>query len=84
MLQYLFFSLRHFGHFWLQYLGQQAFFKENIRHPVWSCRDPIYLKGPIFSDSTDPMIISSDSRDPICNSRDPSRVPETPLKSLGH
>jgi len=45
-----------------------GYFKENVRYPVWTCRDPI------FSDSKDPMIIFSDSRDPIFNSRDP----ETP------
>jgi len=44
------------------------------------------LKGPnfsdsrdqIFSDSRDLMMILSDDRDPIFNSRDPNRVPETP------
>ena len=36
---------------------------------------------PIFSDSWKPMIIFSDSRDPIFNSRDPNRVPKTPLKN---
>jgi len=42
------------------------------------------LQGPDFfdsresSDSRDPMIIFSDSRDPIFNSRDPNRVPKTP------
>jgi len=35
---------------------------------------------PIFSYSRDPMIIFSDSSDPIFNSRDPNRVPKTPLK----
>jgi len=47
------------------------------------------LQGPDFSDSTDPilsdfgdpMIIFSDYRDPIFNSRDPNRVPKTPLKT---
>jgi len=40
------------------------------------------LQGPDFSDSRDPMIIFSDSMDPIINSRDPNRVPKakTPLK----
>jgi len=33
---------------------------------------------PIFSYSRDPMIIFSDSSDPIFNSRDPNRVPKTP------
>jgi len=33
-----------------------GFFKENVRYLVWTCRDP--------------MIISSDSRDLIFNSRD--------------
>jgi len=47
-------------------------FKENVRYPVWTCRDPI------FSNSRDVMIIFSDSGDPIFNSRDPNRVPETP------
>jgi len=41
--------------------------------------DPISLaavdsRDPILSDSWDPMIILSDSRDPIFNSRDPIRV----------
>jgi len=27
------------------------------------------------------MMIFSDPRDPICNSRDPNRVPKTPLKN---
>jgi len=35
-------------------------------------------RDPIFSDSRDPMITFSDSRNPIFNSRDPIRVPETP------
>ena len=48
------------------------FFKENVRYPVWTCRDPI------FSDSREPSIIFSDSSDPIFNSRDPNRVPKTP------
>ena len=34
----------------------QVFFKENVRHPVWICGDPI------FSDSRDSVIIFSDSR----------------------
>jgi len=34
------------------------------------------LKGPIFSDTRDLMVIFSDSRDPIFNSRDPNRVPK--------
>jgi len=46
------------------------------------------LEGPDFSDSRDPifsysrdlMITFSDSRDAIFNSRDPNRVPKTPLK----
>jgi len=37
-------------------------------------------RDPIFSNYRDPMIIFSDSKDPILNSRDPSRVPKTPLK----
>ena len=43
------------------------FFKENVRNPIWICRDPMI----IFSDSRDPMIIFSDSRDP-------NRLPKTP------
>jgi len=35
-------------------------------------------RGPLFSDSRDPMIIFADSSDPIFNSRNPSRVPKTP------
>jgi len=35
-------------------------------------------RDPIFSDFWDPMIIFSDSRHPIRNSRDPNRVPKTP------
>jgi len=45
----------------------QIFLKENVRYPVWSC-----------SDSRDPRIIFSDSRDPIFIS-----VSKTPLKNLG-
>jgi len=33
-------------------------FKEHVRYPLWTCRDPI------FSDSRDTMIDFSDSRDP--------------------
>jgi len=40
------------------------------------------LQGPDFSNSRDTMIIFSDSRDPIFNSRDSNRVPKTRLKSL--
>jgi len=56
------------------------FFKENVRNSVWMCRDLIslILGTRFFSDFRDPMIIFSDSRDPIWNSRDVSRVPETP------
>jgi len=50
----------------------QVFFKENVRYPVWTGR------GPVFSDSRDPMRFFFDSRGPIFNSRDPNRVPETP------
>jgi len=50
----------------------QAFFKENVRYPIWIFRDPI------FSDTRDPMIIFSDYRDLILNSRGPNRVPKTP------
>jgi len=35
-------------------------------------------QGPDFSDSRDSMRVSSDFSDPIFNSRDPNRVPETP------
>jgi len=54
-----------------------GFFKETVRHPEWTCRDPIYFdsRDPIYFDSRDPMILS-DSRDPI-------RVPKTPLKKPG-
>jgi len=48
------------------------------------------LQGPGFSDSRAPilfysrdlMMIFSDSRDPIFNSRDSNRVPKTPYKKL--
>jgi len=40
------------------------------------------MYGPYFSDSRDPMVIFSDSRGPIFNSRDPNRVPKTPRKKL--
>jgi len=46
------------------HLGQ-VFFKENVKYPVWICRDPI------FSDFRNPMIIFSDFREP-------NRVPKTP------
>jgi len=36
------------------------------------------LYGPDFSDSSNMLIIFSDSRDPIFNSMDPNRVPKTP------
>jgi len=51
-----------------------CFFKENIRYPVWTRWDPI------FSDSGNPIIIFSNSKDPIFNSTDLNRVPETPEK----
>jgi len=35
-------------------------------------------RDPIFSESRDPMIIFSDFRDPIFNSKDPNRVTKTP------
>jgi len=38
-------------------------------------------KGPIFPDSRNPMINFSDSRDLIFNSRNPKRIPKTPLKN---
>jgi len=52
-----------------------SFFKENVRYPERTCRDPISdsrdsmiifsdSRDPIFSDSRDSMIIFSDSRDP--------------------
>ena len=48
------------------------FFEENVRYPVWICGDPISLiLGTRFSDFRGPVIIFSDSRDPI-------RVPKTP------
>jgi len=50
----------------------QGFFKENVRYPIWIFRDPI------FSDSSDPMVIFSDSRDPIFNSKELNRVPKAP------
>jgi len=37
-----------------------------------------YSRHPILSDSRDPMIIFSDSSDPIFYSRDTNRVPKTP------
>ena len=45
----------------------RVFFKENVRNPVWICTDPISLILGIqfFYDFRDPMIIFSDSRDPI-------------------
>jgi len=48
-----------------QVLLDSGFFKENVRYPVWTCRDPI------FNDSMDPMLIFCDSREPIW-------VPKTP------
>ena len=36
--------------------------------------------GPDFSNSRNPVMIFSDSRDPIFNSRDPNRVPKTRLR----
>jgi len=53
-----------------------VFFKENVRYPVRTCRDPI------FSDSRDLMITFSDSRVPIFNSRDPNRVLKHLKKTL--
>jgi len=51
-------------------------FKENVRYPVWTCRDPISdSTDPIFSDFRDPMIIFSDSWDPISNSYGPDTGP---------
>jgi len=37
-----------------------------------------YYRDPIFFDSRDTMMIFSDCRDLIFNSRDPNRVPKTP------
>jgi len=34
-------------------------------------------RDPIFFDSRDPMMIFSDCRDPVFNSRDPNQVPKT-------
>jgi len=59
-------------HSFLREVDAHYFFKENVRYPVWTCRDPI------FSDFRDALIIFFDSRDPIFNSRDPIRVPKTP------
>ena len=39
------------------------------------------LLGPDFSYSRDPMLIFSDSRDLIFNSRNKNRVPKTPYKT---
>jgi len=36
------------------------------------------LMGPDSSHFKGPMVIFSDSRDPIWNSRDPNQVPKTP------
>jgi len=40
-----------------------------------------FSRDPIFSDSKGPVMIVSDSRNLIFNSRDPNRVPETPYKN---
>jgi len=40
------------------------------------------LQGPDLSDSRDLMIIFSDSRNPIFNSRVPNRVPKTHQNKL--
>jgi len=66
------------------YTLDQVFFKENVRSPVWICRDPISLilgtrSSLIFRD---PMIIFYDSRDTIWNSRDLNLVPKTPNPAL--
>jgi len=45
-----------------QVLLDSVVFKGNVRYQVWTCRNPI------FSDPRDPMIIFSDSRDPIRDS----------------
>ena len=50
----------------------QFFFKETVTDPVWTCRDPI------FYNSWDPMIIFSDSRGSIFNSRDPIKHIKNP------
>jgi len=54
------------------FIFSQFFLKENVRYPVWTCRDPI------FSDSRKPLIVFPDSWDPIFNSKDPNGVPKTP------
>jgi len=53
-----------------------GFFKENFRYLVWACRDLTKFHRYIF-----PMIIFSDSKDPIFNSRDLNQVPKTHLKT---
>ena len=41
------------------------------------------LQRPDFPDSRDPIIIFSEFRHPIFNSRDPNRVPTAPYKNSG-
>jgi len=48
------------------------FFKENIRYPVWTCRDAISLIQRTWWQF---FLIS---RDQIFNFKDPNRVPDTP------
>ena len=36
------------------------------------------LQGPDFSDPRDKMVIFTDSKDPVFNSRDPNQVPKKP------
>ena len=51
---------------YINFTVQQGHLLENVRYPAWTCREPIF----------------SDSRDSLFNSRDPNRVPKTPLKNL--
>jgi len=36
-------KLHKIGSFNFNYPATQVFFKEKVRYPVWTCRDPIYL-----------------------------------------
>jgi len=72
----------------------RVFFNENVRNPVWICRDPIspilgtrfsWFQGPDFSDFRDPIF--SDIRDPIIifyDSRDRFEILGTRIGSLKH
>jgi len=56
--------------YFLSHYYARVFFKDNVRYPIWICRDPISLiLGTRFL---------SDSKDPIFNYRKPNRVPKTP------